>query len=191
MKSLLTDSAKDCISGLIQTEENYEEVIKLRKLISPRMESLVALSRVKSMSHLNELRSIYDQIDQMVHCVSVPLLIEKLAMIISRKFNVWNLDDLLCYFKQELQAKERCTSSKIKNDDTRRLFFYGSCIYMLDTITQITEITGVILFRYSPFFTFLRLQKLNPVLRFVCLQSQSAHISFFLLVMMLTIYYFL
>ena len=156
LKSLLTDSAKDCISGLTQTKENYEQAIKLLQerygnpqvLISAHMEALVALPRVKSMSHLNELRSMYDQIETTVRnlrslkvdtntygSLLVPLLIEKLpgdlTMIISRKFgnNVWNLDDLLSYFKQEIQAKERCTSSKIKNDDTKDYSFTAAGLH--------------------------------------------------------------
>ena len=158
LKSLLTDSAKDCISGLTQTKQNYDEAIKLLKerygnpqvLISAHMESLVALPRVESMNKLNEFRSIYDQIETTIRnlrslkvetktygSLLIPLLAEKLpnelTVIISRKFenNVWNLDDLLFYIKQGLQAKERCpSSSKVKKDSERDDYFTASGLHV-------------------------------------------------------------
>ena len=54
----------------------------------------------------------------------IPVLNERipddLRMVISRKFGarIWTMDEMLQYFNEELQAKERCVSYK-KPDDTR------------------------------------------------------------------------
>ena len=161
------------------------------------MESLVALPRVESMNKLNELRSIYVQIETTIRnlrslkvetktygSLLIPLLVEKLpnelTVIISRKFenNVWNLDDLLFYFKQELQAKERCpSSSKVKKDSERDDYFTARQVY---TCSIINETIGVFFVRI---FTLLRSTEVKlrvSILRkkarcFVCLQS--GHVS--------------
>ena len=49
------------------------------------------------------------------------MLVDKLPnevkTLISRKFgnNIWTIDELLEYFKEEVQARERCTSKRLTN----------------------------------------------------------------------------
>ena len=131
-KSVLTGASKDCISGLTQTKENYEHAINLfserlgdiNVLIRAHMESIVALPQLKSINQLTESKKLYDQIETTVRnlrslkvdtgswgSLLVPVLLDKLPnglkTITSRRFgnNIWTIDELLGYFKEELQAK--------------------------------------------------------------------------------------
>ena len=91
------------------------------------METLVKLPKIKTMSNVKDLRHLYDQVEMCIKnlralkvetksygSLVIPLLTEKLPeelrLVISRKFgsDLWTLDDILLYFKEELQAKERC-----------------------------------------------------------------------------------
>ena len=90
--------------------------------------SLLLLLTVKSTNQTKELRTIYDQLETTVRnlkylnvetdtygCFLVPILTQKLPselkMIMPRNFknNMWDLNEMLQIFKEELQAKERCT----------------------------------------------------------------------------------
>ena len=93
----------------------------------------------KSVNQVIELRDIYDQLESTVRNLKtlniemqtygsflVSLLLHKLSnelkMIMSRKFknDVWQLTEVFLTFKEELEAKERCTFSSnpcSKNED--------------------------------------------------------------------------
>lgn len=74
LKSLLSSSAEECISGLALTRENYTEAVGLLQerfgnkqlLINAYMESFVSLQKVKSVNQVGELRVIYDQVESTV-----------------------------------------------------------------------------------------------------------------------------
>ena len=93
------------------------------------MESFVKLQPITSMKNVSGLRAMYDLVEGNVRNLSslgvpsdtygkllVHLLIEKiphsLRLVISREFDdeVWDLENMLKYFKKELFAKERCAS---------------------------------------------------------------------------------
>ena len=142
LRSLLCESASDCISGLTLTVPNYQEAIKILNeryanpqiIISAHMEALVKLPAIKNMNNVVGLRKIYDRVESSIRNLKslgisptsygsllTPMLTEKLPpelrMIIARKFtnNIWDLEELLIYFKEELQAKERCLSIGVNN----------------------------------------------------------------------------
>ena len=146
LKSLLSSSAEECIAGLALTQANYDEAVELLQerfgnkqlLINAYIENFEGLPKVKSMSHVSELRVMYDQIESTVRNLKTldvdsdtygyflaPLLVKRLPdelkMIMSRKFkkDVWELKEMMIIFKEELEAKERCTFSPtaIKSDD--------------------------------------------------------------------------
>ena len=137
LRSLLCDSAKDKISGLSLTSENYKEPIKLLKdrfanpqaQISAHMEHLLKLAPIESVSNVQGLRKLYDKVESSVRNLNslgimsdnygallVPLLSDKLPpslrVNIARKFSseVWNLDQMMDHFKTELVAYERCAT---------------------------------------------------------------------------------
>ena len=98
------------------------------------------------MENINQLRKLHDQIEGNIRnleglgimpesygALLIPVLTEKLPeelkMIIARKFEdtVWNLKDMMKYFKSELQAKERYTSiSAKKTKETKEELFTTS-----------------------------------------------------------------
>ena len=146
LRSLLNASASECISGLALTNDNYHEAVILLKerfgnrqlLINTHMDSFIKLQPVKSMNHIRELRNVYDQTEIIVRNLKsldvetetygaflVPTLTQKLPnelrMIMSREFknNIWEFDKVLSIFKEELQAKERCSLSASSNNITR------------------------------------------------------------------------
>ena len=137
LKNLLSSSAAATISGLTLTNGNYKEAVNLLKerygnpqlLVSVYFEALVKLPRVTTMNNVKDLRMIYDKVESSVRnlrtlgieplsygSLLTPLLTEKLPddlkLIISRKFKneIWNLEDLLKYFKEELHVKENCST---------------------------------------------------------------------------------
>ena len=128
LKSLLTDKAQEVISGLSLTAENYYEAIEL---LEQRYADKVKLAHTwkTCMNNINNLRRLHDTIESSIRNLTalkvesksygallIPLLNEKLPneirIIIASKFNgtVWNLDDMMKYFKKELTANERCYS---------------------------------------------------------------------------------
>ena len=136
LKQLLSERAKECISGLALTNDNYSEAITLLKerygnkqlLINAFIENFEKLPKVKSMKEVKKLRIMYDGIESTIRNLKTleldtetyggfltPLLSKKLPsellMIMSRKFknNVWNIKEMLDILKDELEAKERCT----------------------------------------------------------------------------------
>ena len=144
---LLNDDAKECVNGLDLTSDNYEEAKKIlsdrfgnpQVVIASHMESLVNLPAVTSLSNVNQLRKMYDQVEVIVRnlksldmpptsygALLIPVLNEKipeeLRVIISRKFQdaVWNLEDMIEYVKAEIQARERCSLVALKDGDGSR-----------------------------------------------------------------------
>ena len=140
---LLDPEAKECVSGLDLTAENYAEAKKIltdrfgnpQVIIASHMEALVNLPKVKSISDVAKLRKMYDQVEISVRnlkslemlpksygALLIPVLNEKipeeLRVIISRKFQdrVWDIEEMIECVKLELQARERCSSSVSLSD---------------------------------------------------------------------------
>ena len=97
------------------------------------MENLLKLPQVITINNINSLRKLYDTIEFSIRNLTtlhvesntygallIPLLtknlLNEMRIIIARKFNenVWNLDDMMTYFKEELAANERCNSIRTK-----------------------------------------------------------------------------
>ena len=116
------------------------------------MECFVKLKPMKSMKNAKGLRAMYHLVEGNVRNLSslvvpsdtygkllVHLLIEKiphsLRLVISREFDdkVWDLENMLKYFKKELFAKERCASlvnekpynPNKRNENTMSAFLSG------------------------------------------------------------------
>ena len=98
-------------------------------LINSYMESFVKLQTRTSMKNVSGLKAMYDLVEENVRNLPslgvasdtygkllVQLLIEKilhcLRLVISHGFDdkVWNLENMVKYFKKELFAKQRCAS---------------------------------------------------------------------------------
>ena len=138
LQRLLGTSAEECIAGLALTNENYPEAIKLLKdrygnkqvLINVYVQNFEGLRRVTTMNKVKDLRSLHDAVVSTIRNLEVlnveadtygsflvPILSKKLPeelrMFMSREFknDVWSIDAMMKIFKDELEAKERCTMS--------------------------------------------------------------------------------
>ena len=138
------------------------------------MKFLVKLPAVRDVNSITSLQKIYDRVESTTRNLKsvginpdsygsllTPLLTKKLpselAMIIARKFSdeIWNLEELMNHFKQELHARERCSSVTVKTaekqtlDESTFLFVVGhdnvSCVYCLGqpASSKCTKITSV------------------------------------------------
>ena len=149
LRNLLCDSARETISGLTLTSENYKNAVQLLRdrfanrqvHFSAYMEQLYKLKRVESMSNVHDLRKLYDKVELSIkNLISlgissetygaflVPLLTDKLPaslrLSVARKMTseIWNLTDMMYYFKIELVAHERCPSYKCRKYLNESLF---------------------------------------------------------------------
>ena len=147
LRSLLEGSAKECIEGLSRTVANYNEAIKILQerfanpqvIVSAHMECLVKLSVIRDVKDLVGLRKNNGQVESCVRnlktmrivpesygALLVPMLNEKLPpelrMLIDPIFttDVWKLEDMLTYFKEELQAKEICSAVTVRSQSPSR-----------------------------------------------------------------------
>ena len=139
------------------------------------MESLVKLPAVRDVNNVTSLRKIYDPVESSIRNLKsvginpdsygsllTPLLTKKLPpelrMVIARKFSdeIWNLEKLMNHYKQELHAREHCSSVTVKiaekqiiDESTTSSFVVGhdnvSCVYCLGQHTSLkcTKITSV------------------------------------------------
>ena len=97
------------------------------------MESLVKLPAVRDVNNVTSLRKIYGRVESSIRNLKsvdinpdsydsllTPLLTVKLPselrMIVVRTFSgaIWNLEEFMNHFKQELNARERCSSVTVK-----------------------------------------------------------------------------
>ena len=141
LKKYLGGDAATSIRGLELTDANYDEAVAILKkrfgnkqvIIRKHMEDLTHLPGVTEERDTKKLRHLYDQIEGSLRSLKglgvkpdqygsllVPILIGKipdsLNLHISRKFtsdiDVWKVDDVMKEFCNELEARERCGSSK-------------------------------------------------------------------------------
>ena len=168
LKGVLSKDVQESIRGLLITNENYSIALKILReryankqvLISSSMERSVKLQPITSMKNVKGLRTMYDLVEGNVRNSSslgvpsdtygkllVHLLIEKiphtLRLVISPEFNdeVWDLENMLKYFKKEIFAKERCSllvnetlyNPNKRNENTMSVFLSGQqklcCVY--------------------------------------------------------------
>ncbi len=133
---LLESTASQAISGLSLSGDNYSEAVKILKdrfgnkqlIISKHMDKLLRLPSISSVRDVKGMRSIYDSIESNVRSLKslgvnsemygsllAPVMMSKLPnelrLVISRKTTseVWDLDNLLSSFNEELQAREMCS----------------------------------------------------------------------------------
>ena len=133
---LLENTALQAISGLSLSGDNYIEAVKILQdrfgnkqlIISKHMDKLLKLPSISSLRDVKSLRSVYDSIEsnirslkslgvnsEMYGSLLAPIMMSKLPnelrLIISRKTTseIWDLDNLLSTFNEELQAREKCS----------------------------------------------------------------------------------
>ena len=78
LRNLLCDSARETISGLTLTSENYKNAIQLLRdrfanpqvQVSAYMEQLLKLKHVESMSSVHDLRKLYDKVESSIRNVN-------------------------------------------------------------------------------------------------------------------------
>jgi len=128
LRSLLSETPASIISGLSLTNDNYLQAVELlnerygnpQVLIHSQMDLLVQLPRLDDHHNAQEFRRFFDKVEAAVTqefffngSLLVSLLSDKLPerlkLQISRKFgnDVWMLDEMLKYMKEELLAVGR------------------------------------------------------------------------------------
>ena len=149
--SLLEGTASDTVSGFTLTDSNYDAAVELfherysnkQLIINSHMEQLVQLPQITHEEHTKKLRNLLTDIETHVRSLNslgistssfgnfvVPLILnklpQKLRVDIGRKFKspseLWQLDDLLKAFKEELTAREtaRVEPELFKSGDKKR-----------------------------------------------------------------------
>ena len=147
LQNLTTGPAAATIAGFSLSNNNYKEALEMLKqrfgdkqmLISTHMKALYQLKRVTSISDLHAIRKVYDIIEVKVRSLQnlgvdskmygsmlVPLLMEKipeeLRLLLTRRFkkDTYDINLVLDAFKDELEARERCGTSKSDNGHRKK-----------------------------------------------------------------------
>ena len=148
LKGCLRGSAASAIDGISLTNDNFKVAVSILKdrfanpqlLISSYMDSLLKLPSVNSVEQPSRLRELYDKIEVNVRSLDSlgiksetygnllsPIIMSKipseLRLIISRKFEKeksWDIEELLKSIKSELEARERCTTMKVSDNNNAR-----------------------------------------------------------------------
>ena len=157
LKSLLSESAFETISGLTLTSGNYVEAIKLlqnrygnhQALINAYMDKFVRLEAITKSSDITRLRKVYNQIETGIRNLKtfdvhpesygsllVPVLSTKLPgdvrTLFARTFNhgKWDLTEMMEIFKKKFEAKE-CAFATInyKSRDKNNSQFISSALF--------------------------------------------------------------
>ena len=157
LKSLLSESAFETISGLTLTSGNYVEAIKLlqnrygnhQALINAYMDKFVQLEAITKSSDITRLRKVYNQIETGIRNLKtfdvhpesygsllVPVLSTKLPgdvrTLFARTFNhgKWDLTEMMEIFKKKFEAKE-CAFATInyKSRDKNNSQFTSSALF--------------------------------------------------------------
>ena len=160
LKSLITNSAEELISGLSLSDSNYVKAIELlhdrfgntQTLIAAHMDMLVKIPKVRSITEVKRLRFVFDTLETGIRNLNDlkvstatygSLLIniiferipEELKIIIARSFknDNWSLDEMMKVFKEELSARERCdavSSKSLRKFDTEETPFTSQSLYL-------------------------------------------------------------
>ena len=140
----MCDSAREIISGLTPISKNYKNAIQLLRdrfanpqvQVSAYMEQLYKLKHVESMSNVHDLRKLYDKVESSVRNLNslgissetygtflVPLLTDKLPTSLQLSVawkmtsEIWNLTDMMYYFKIEFVAHDHGSTVNINSDN--------------------------------------------------------------------------
>ena len=171
LKGYLRGIALSTVSGLELTNNNYESAIKLLRdrfgneqvLINAHMETLLKIDPVRSMRDIGLLRKFYNDVENCVRnlkslnydserlSLMIPILNERLPnelrMIISRRFggNKWSLETMLEFINEEVQARERCfSSSMIQNEQSRNHGNHKPRIGSADCLLNVNKSSGCV-----------------------------------------------
>ncbi|GFY39991.1 integrase catalytic domain-containing protein [Trichonephila inaurata madagascariensis] len=141
LKSYLRGAASTAISGFALTNENYDSAIQLlqdrfgRKelAINAHMTKFLQLETVKSVNNVPALRKLYDNIEIQVRSLQslgirtetysnlFPVILQKVPLEINilynrqRKCDATDINDLICFLKQEIQSRETAFSMSNSN----------------------------------------------------------------------------
>lgn len=138
LRSMVTQTALEAISGLTLTGANYDEAIEVLQkrfgnkqlIVNKHMEQLLNIEGVTSQHDVKGLRHLYDVIESNVRslkslgvsaesygslltAVLMSKLPSELRLIASRRFadrDNWDLMDLLSVLEEEVQARERSST---------------------------------------------------------------------------------
>ena len=146
LKSLLSETAADTISGLSLTSSNYAKALELLEgrfgnnqvIISTHMELLMNIESVKSASDVRKLRFFHDKIESHIRSLEsvgitpesygsfvTPVIMNKLPeevrIIVSRKLSgdSWKLPEIMEALRQELLLRERCAFMTVEKTTTQ------------------------------------------------------------------------
>ena len=147
LSTLLERSAREAISGLSLTSENYREAIATLKkrfgskqqIINKHMDVLLHMEPVTSAQNIKALRRLFDFVSSHVRSLQslgveprsygnllCPVLLNKipadLQLIVSRKVSEenWNLNSLMEAIEEELTARERIGMNPVSRSTQRR-----------------------------------------------------------------------
>ena len=144
LRSMVSHSALEAISGLTLTGDNYDEAIEILQkrfgnkqlIINKHMEQLLNVDSVTSPYDVKGLRHLYDVIESNVRSlkslgvkaesygsllssVLMTKLPSELRLMASRKFgdsDSWNFDELLKLIEAEVQARERSSAHSSQSE---------------------------------------------------------------------------
>ncbi|CAB3979174.1 PREDICTED: uncharacterized protein LOC107346460, partial [Paramuricea clavata] len=141
LRSYLQGEDASAVAGLQLTSANYTIALDLLKgrfaqkqtIINAHMDALLKLEGTTCNTDVNKIRRVYDSIEVHVRGLKtlgveseqygtllVPIILSKvpedLRLILSRQISTenWKLDETLKHLRTELEARERCASSTIK-----------------------------------------------------------------------------
>ena len=145
LRSMVSSSALEAISGLNLTGANYDEAVEILQkrfgnkqlIINKHMEQLLNIDGVASQQDVKGLRQLYDVVESNVRSlkslgvkadsygsllssVLMTKLPSELRLIVSRKFgdsDSWKFNELLRLIEEEVQARER---SSTRSSQTER-----------------------------------------------------------------------
>ena len=142
LKGYLFDEAANVINGFSLTNSNYEKALRLLKerfgnekfIVSTHMNNLLKIKPVTRDRDVKGLRTLYDNIESQARSLEslgidsknygallAPVIMEKIPhyirLIINRKVKEWDLQQMLEVLREELQARESCTS--VNKDDEK------------------------------------------------------------------------
>ena len=144
LRSMVSHSALEAISGLTLTGDNYDEAIEILQkrfgnkqlTINKHMEQLLNVDSVTSPYDVKGLRHLYDVIESNVRSLTslgvkaesygsllssvlMTKLPSELRLMASRKFgdnDSWNFDELLKLIEAEVQARERSSARSSQSE---------------------------------------------------------------------------
>ena len=145
LQTLLEKTAKEAVSGLALTADNYDQAVSIlekrfgnkQAIIHRHMDILLSVEAVSSSSNHTALRRLYDKVESNVRSLEAlgvsadsygslltSVLIKKLPnelrLIMSRKSaGDWELTSMMTILADELEARERSATRHVKDGGRR------------------------------------------------------------------------